>query len=383
MQPYSMKTAGGYRKLTYKNDGTLTGDTYSATFANYSYLTCSTRHGDFVRPTPFSYTKVNTCHLEGYANMKDSAGWRIERSGRGCGSSSLTAANCCLASALDPYNKTLGKLYDSIRSDVDLSIDIYQGMQTVKMVMDFYNTIRHPLDTFAKQANALVKRGGWRSSTKLAGSKWLEYQYGLRPTMGTIYDLTHDLVGAVCSDAGFQVVKARATTKDKNRTHKVLTAFHSVVPSLIESTDSRRCEIGVTYTIGNTTINALSQFTSLNPVSFIYENIPFSFVLDWAYDVGGYLRMMETALMSGLIFHSGYVSHSRLRKSRVRVQGYGVKELVSPSTKHSVDLVGDFEQVDFSRSILTSMPRPRAPQFNIQLGSERLLSAASLLTNLL
>jgi hypothetical protein len=221
------------------------------------------------------------------------AGWSTVTDGFGPGDSAYVS-NACDAAALDPYNKCLDKLYAALRSDVDLSIDIYQGKQTVKMILDFANAIRHPVDTFLKNGKKLIKDQQLVRTTKLAGSKWLEYQYGLAPTLSTIHSLTSDLVGAISSPGGIQLVKARASTRDERTTVRATNGnyWSSVIPAKVVSHDRRRCEIALSYTIGNAHLNALSQFSSLNPVSFIYENTPFSFVLDWAIDVGGYIRMM-------------------------------------------------------------------------------------------
>jgi hypothetical protein len=121
-------------------------------------------------------------------------------------------------------------------------------------------------------------------------------------------------------------------------------------------------------------------------VSLGWELIPYSFVVDWFIDVGSYLRNLETALLFGTIFKSGFVS-----------------EL------YAVDLVDDYlpsflintKQTDtatwwlltkatsrrryreFYRTKLTSYPFPRKPTFKVDLGSQRLLSAASLLRQIL
>lgn len=378
MQPYSLRKNGGYTRTVWTPAGYQTPTWVNVGAAATAYLACSSQHGDFKTATPFSFEKGNYGYLRGFANQNGGT-WRINLEGYGCGGDQLTIANGCYASALDPYNKCLGKLYDKVRSDIDLSIDIYQGGQTVKMIKSFYNLIRHPLDTLVDGVRKNVVKGGWRGSTKLVGSKWLEWQYGLRPTVGTIYDLTDQLRGALVEPGGFQLIKARATSRAEDKRVLKTSAWHASVPAKVVSSDSRRCEIALSYTIGNAELNALSQFSSLNPVSFFYENVPFSFVVDWVYDIGGYLRMMETALATGLVFHSGYRTDTRLQKTSVTVDGsfweYG--------TLNVANLSGTAERKKLNRMVLHSMPIPQLPSWNPKLGTERLLSTASLLSNLL
>lgn len=377
MQPYSLTKGGGYTRTAWTSAGYQT-PTWISTGGPTVYLACQSQHGNFKSATPFSFDKGNYGYLKG-TSMQDGGTWRTYLEGYGCGGDQLSVVNGCFASALDPYNKCLGKLYEKIRSDVDLSIDVYQGGQTVKMIKDFIHLIRHPIDTLVDGIRKNVVKGGWRGSTKLVGSKWMEWQYGLRPTVGTIYDLTKQLNGALVAPGGLQLIKARATLRAEDKRKLRSSLWHATVPAFVESSDSRRCEIALSYTIGDAERNALSQFTSLNPASFFYENVPFSFVVDWVYDIGGYLRMMETALATGLVFHSGYRTDTRLQKTSATVDG----SFYEYGTMNIANLSGTAEQKTLNRMVLLAMPVPRIPSWNPKLGAERLLSTASLLSNLL
>ena len=378
MQPYALSTHRVYTRTAWTRAGGYQPVQVYPGQQTTLFLQCESRRGNHISPTPFAFRKGEYGHLSGFSRLSESS-WSITLEGYGCDGDLLTVSNGCFALALDPYNKCLGKLYDQIRSGVDLSIDLYQGNQTVKMIRDFANLLRHPVDTLTTALKQHIVRRNWRGPTKLVGGKWLEWQYGLRPTVNTIYDLVDELRGALVSPEGLHLVKDRASMHAQDTRILRASPWHATVPAKVNSADSRRCQIAISYTIGDVERNALSQFTSLNPVSFFYENIPFSFVLDWMYDVGGYLRMMETALATGLIFHSGYVTETRLRTTSVVIDGT-VKDY---STYVTAALKGNAFEKTLNRRLLTSMPIPRIPQVDVRLGSERLLSAASLLTNLL
>lgn len=347
----------------------------------FNSLSSSSSHGNFKTPTPFSFTKEYSEKCRGTRvetrtyDTQTFEGWGL--------GGDFVNANAFRASALDPHNKCLGKLHSLLRRDIDLSIDLYQGMQTVKMVKDFASLIIHPYNTLYDGIKKHIVHGGWRGSTKLTGSKWLEWQYGLRPTVGTIYDLSNELIGSLISPSGFQLVKARASTRDKRQeviAYNAAGNYWGVFnPVTVVSEDQRREEMSLTYTIGNPELNALSQFTSLNPVSFFYENIPFSFVLDWAFDVGSYLRMLETSLATGLVFKGGYKTTTRFQKAVVVSKNFNYVSGVSSTTNIS----GQSWRKSLSRTLLLGMPTPEFPVWNPKLGTERLISAASLLSNLL
>lgn len=287
-----------------------------------------------------------------------------------------------LINASDPYNKALDKLYSSLRSDTDLSIDLYQGGQTVKTLVDLGKAIASPINTLAKGLGGLVKSGKIKRGSDLLANKWLEWQYGVKPSIATIQQLTGEMINLVSDSDGFYLAKARASSLDEVSSSFKAGRLLSAFPCHAHVTDSKRVEVQVRYSINSPTLNALSQFTSVNPVSFIYENVPFSFVLDWAVDVGGYLRMLETACLTGLQFQSGYVSTSRRVLSVVDIDCVRIPTSIG-GRFYSAKGSGWYQATAFNRSILGAMPLPRLPSLKVNLGSQRLLSAASLLRGFL
>lgn len=382
MEPYDLTTAGGYTQQSFTAQGVPTGaPSYRTTIADKATLSCRSTDGDFENPNPFSYKKKLTGSLRGKIIVTASNKSYIVQEGYILGpfDPELYTAG---GTALDPYNKCLDKFYAQLRRNVDLSIDLYQGRQTLSMIRGFASTLLNPTKALAGAFKALAQPK-WRHVLKGSGGKWLEWQYGLRPTLETIYSLTEELVGAVCSDDGIAVVKARA---GESWTHydpaSVFCAPYGGLTTQIQFDDSRRCELSLKCTIADAERNALSQFTTLNPVSFFYENIPFSFVLDWVYDVGGYLRSMETALATGLAFHSGYRTDTRQRKIIAGcVKPY--KNRVNGSTYSPFLPPRETWVRECKRTVLSAMPIPVLPQIKVSLGAARLLSTASLLTNFL
>lgn len=333
------------------------------------------RKGNYKDPQPWNYTVISgDKYMAGVVQKEHIAkkynGWISSGPYGG-----VIPDHIFVGQAADPYNKCLDKLYASIRSSVDLSIDIYQVNQTVKMLKSFSSALRSPLKTFAIAMRS-VARKGYRPDGRLGiSSRWLEWQYGIKPSMNTIYEMTDDLIGELNGNGCFGV-KARASFKaDALQTFSNGNFCDSAFVVKVQHQDSRRCELALRCSIGDAQMNALSQFSSLNPVSFVYENIPYSFVLDWLIDVGGYLRNIETACMTGLVFHSGYRSDSR----RQTAYCYGVTTNDPYGYRRIPNIEGHVEKITMNRTVLSAMPRPELPSFNVSLGTERLLSAAALL----
>ena len=123
----------------------------------------------------------------------------------------------------------------------------------------------------------------------------------------------------------------------------------------------------------------MARWTSLNPVSIAWELTPYSFVVDWFYDLGGYLRNLETGLLYNTRFKSGYKSELYLWESD-EIAPMGGTHAVGDNSWRIQACKQRTRRVQFYRTKLTSYPLPHLPRLDAKLGSSRLLSAASLLT---
>jgi hypothetical protein len=119
----------------------------------------------------------------------------------------------------------------------------------------------------------------------------------------------------------------------------------------------------------------LSGFTSLNPASIAWENVPYSFVVDWFVDIGGYMRAAETAMLFRSRFIRGYVTQTQYvsMNERVNSSKRGANDFVQ------CNMYASGVVVTVSRLLLMEFPFPRRPSFKADLGSGRLLNAAALL----
>jgi len=123
----------------------------------------------------------------------------------------------------------------------------------------------------------------------------------------------------------------------------------------------------------------LARWTSLNPLAIGYELLPYSFVFDWFLNIGGYMRGLETALRYSSSFVSGYQSlivSTRISTTITEAQR-------TSGVAYAMRGGGSREDLEFSRSVLSSYPAPGFPTLSVDLGSGRLLSAAALLRQML
>ncbi len=310
--------------------------------------------GDFRNPNNHSYTVSNGTYYSGSGSTyTDSKNYTNETGVY----SGLGYPSAVVPSSSFGYNRALGKLYDAYRGSLDLSIDAGQLRQTKSM----FNAVEKAEAFFVRRASLIKK----------AGSAWLEYVYGWKPLLHDIYDIADN---AARSPGGYlSVTRARDVLRNDDTVTQRAYPYTYVTRTL----DKVAVAFSVTYqTRGGFDI---SRWSSLNPVSIAWELMPYSFVVDWFYDVGGYMRSLESALISNKNFVGGYVSILNRREVQ-RNRGFG---FTSGGVIYKEALVGYASQTVFSRSKLTAPPLPRSPTLRSDLGASRLLSAASLLSQFL
>lgn len=336
---------------------------------NFSVITQVT-NGDFKTVNPHHFTKIYWQEMVGRAIREDSYSISESVGVINTGPTWATPG----PSSWDPlFNSALSDVYDKIRSGdvgsgLDLSVGLAEAGQTRKLFADSLRLLgKIPLEL------ALAKRRGKALSSRDLASRWLEWQLAWRPLFGDVYNtfdaLMHRRLYA------FHRVTGKARDKERNFFSRTVGPYALSVTD-VERNMKARLMIEALFQIPNTTRERLSGYTSLNPASIIWELTPYSFVVDWIIDIGGYLRALESAAMYSQRFVSGYAVQGYLDyqdgTTRENSNTGGVKTFVSGKS---------FRRATYkNRYKLTAQTVfPRTPRFNVNLGWQRLVTAASLL----
>lgn len=182
------------------------------------------------------------------------------------------------------------KIREEIMSGkAQLAVDLVELRKTKSMMADAaaglwraYRDLRggRPFATFVKS----MQKDGFRG---YAGNKWLEYIYGWAPTISGAFE-TADLLSKELQQGSIVTGKVRAKLERKQ------TALNSC------GSEDRYCIARAKglyqYTIKDAKLLRLTQLGFSNPLSVAWELMPWSFVLDWFVDVGGYINRMDFAL---------------------------------------------------------------------------------------
>lgn len=271
------------------------------------------------------------------------------------------------------YNKALSRLYDQIRGGTDLSVDLAEAHKVKQMMTPRFGQARGVL----LKSIPIAMNNAWklasvmrRSNPRDWGNLWLEFTYGWKPLASSIYGALDNLVGMSRPNTGVTGLRVKSSAKEvaMNKIN-VTTVGNTVTSDVLFARNMAR--IKCFYAMNNGGLNSVATYTSLNPASIAWELVPYSFVVDWFVDIGGYMRNLESSLLYSSDFVSGYSQEITLQKEIKTQTGTNAGTSVAGSSRH--------EQIAYKRSILGSAPTPRGPGFNTHLGWQRLISAASLL----
>lgn len=283
-----------------------------------------------------------------------------------------------IATLPDPYNKALAGIYDKLRGGIDLSVSLGESAQTIEMFKHVLNP-RKLADDILQYAKPNNAARNWRDLFTIPANAWLEFTYGWRP-------LASDLQGALDNhlykNLNYASSALRSSAKYDAPTN--FTRPSSVFPGKTEKVQGSglrgtRIQVKTKPTFAS---NDAAAWTSLNPVSIAWELMPYSFVVDWFYDIGSTLKNFENALLYNNQIDTAITSNLAVYTGTITVAETttGITSGISFETKDQWSATS--KQIQFSRSV-GSLGLPHPPSFNTNLSGNRLLSAAALLAQFL
>lgn len=269
------------------------------------------------------------------------------------------------------WNRLLDKLNEEARGSLDLSVDLAEAGSTTRM----FNALNHLNDFNSAFFGKHLRAGRLQrlfEATKWAGKQLLTYNYGVKPLINSVYGAADESLRICINKTARHKIRV---SEERDKFQLAFYTYSNRYTGWLNATGLEKRSLTMMIEI-TTPQQDLSRWTSLNPLSLMYELTPYSFVLDWFVDIGSYLRNYETALLYNSRFNGGFVSELNAVDAKVcdvDSQPYGWNTVYQGSARIR----------HLERSLLHTYPVPRLPTFEADLGSSRLMSAAALLSQFL
>lgn len=216
---------------------------------------------------------------------------------------------------------------------------------------------------------------------------WLEYRYGWRLLVKDIQDALKALHDTRTRRPVFRVTATSREETVQNFTinHLQLTDRYAPPGQVLNDLSCRRVykeEVTIKVRYRDTTplLGTLQQYGITNPALLVWELIPYSFVFDWLVPVGDYLSTIDTFV--GKEFVSGsvsYVTDDFVTSTPINVRADPVNSgwVYSKGIKLSPNTAS---RRHYKRAALTSFPSASLPSLDLNLNTQRVLDAISLVT---
>lgn len=300
--------------------------------------------------------------------------------------------------APSPWNRALEKLVDAIRdSEANLSTSVGEGRETLEMLQAVARSSGRALTGLRKalrspkgrrELSALLRSFGkdFRDNPlQRSGGAWLYWSVGLKPLLSDIENIRNHALTDKPTELMFQC-KSRASSTIVESEGDIILSGATTFTRHTEMKHSHRVAFGA-----NLRIVDLHQFENwragltVRP-SLAWELTTLSFVVDYFYNIGQYLQLLEASICNnGFSFAWGWCSETTLREERGTVTEF--YDVTTGGWNPRNISLGDYSSSLVRRtkvrSVLTSLPKPVAPILKLPTASEPLLNIAALLSQVL
>lgn len=150
--------------------------------------------------------------------------------------------------------------------------------------------------------NWMEKKSSFRRNAKNVADHWLEYHFGWKPLFQDIYNATRLLTGEI-SEKHTEKATARVNLQQKPLSYWIASVLGRVT-----------VKTGARFILVNPNAFLREQAGLNNPASWLWEAIPFSFLLDWLGNINQCLSAMTD--YTGLRYEDPYVTVLAFAESR-------------------------------------------------------------------
>lgn len=275
------------------------------------------------------------------------------------------------------FNVNLGEIYATRQQTADMVGQTFSKIGNAFKSLRSGN-VRKAIQTLTGRPS---RRGGAGRVTQLAGgvpAQWLALQYGWLPLLGDIHNSLEIVREAYNNDGEVQTSSAYAKCPAPNKSIR-RSAQGDWGPE-IEYVSTGRAVSGkaeMKYRVSGGFTHSLSQFGIVNPLSIGWELLPYSFVLDWALPIGGYLQSLTYS--AGLEFVSGWFTYKHKQRWRSRLTRT-TGTLAGGYSANWSGGTGEGEGFYLHRTPIGAFPNPPLPRLKDPFSPKHLANGLSLLS---
>lgn len=216
-------------------------------------------------------------------------------------------------------NRAREKFMAEANNRVSLSVDILQRRQAFEMLTRrtlqaarVFKAIKKLRFGDAVRELGIKKPAGWRPAVRDAGGLWLEYSYGWKPLVQDIFE-----AATVLSSPIDPLWIQKSSSEDFQRRYqgKTLPPNDAEILYVNDVVTKVYARVGAVVVCDNPNLQALKNAGLTNPLSWVWELTPFSFVEGWFGYLGDFIESLDDTV--GLTVSDGFYTWGQKGTSRV------------------------------------------------------------------
>lgn len=197
------------------------------------------------------------------------------------------------------------KLLDAVkRQNVNLAMVMAEYRETCSQFLNLSRTLYQGY----RNLRRMNLRGFY--SSKEFSKRWIEYQFGLAPVASDLQGLCDSLADNLRE--GIHIHKSVSNVGRQNYTR----SFPDTSGNgrlTVEEIEYFSIRLDARWSVRDSTLHNVSRFGFSNPAALAYELVPFSFVVDWMFPVGGWLTHLDTLNGINLL----YIQNTKTVRHRI------------------------------------------------------------------
>lgn len=252
------------------------------------------------------------------------------------------------------YNNLADKIADS---PFDTGVFAGELGESVDLIADAFRSLATGVRAVRKgdmagAARAFGVPNRLKKAPKALGDAWMANRYGWQPIVNDIYNLSKHI-------EGFDRVRKRRIV---SRVWSEGKATSGITGGRFHPTGAGRMSRQIVAYLEESEKSLGMMLGLANPASVAWELLPWSFVVDWSFPVGNYLRTRSILADTKATYVETYVVQWKARHT----DGFFVyEESLGGNTVTVESPVGYINYVEMSRRVKTSltvpMPHPKNP----------------------
>lgn len=292
------------------------------------------------------------------------------------------------------YDRIVTKLITALQDrQTNAAQFIVERQQTINLVLSSARRIADAIHSVRKGniKHAIFALTGNHGSSSSLGKalggvpeQWLALQYGWKPLLSDIHGSCEELARLSLGEPPVLSVSASATTPFGEGDTEVSGQSATDGTLFPQITQFRKSGIvhgrGYLETkLSSTFGQNLARTGMINPYNLAWEELPYSFVVDWFLPVGNFLSLLDYE--TGLVFSRGYVSQkavdtwdSKTTRSAGRDNNFGNRLTLNWSGGKIRTTV-----THFKRSAFSGLPPVPPPRFKNPFSLNHVANGLSLL----